>query len=111
MTQNLIPLAQPANTPVTMSSLEISELTGKEHKNVIRDIRPMIQELASVDGSVLSHVREDKDARGYTAMFHLDRELTDSYGRDRGPVCRRFKAQTKKIPAGAVTPRRGTLEK
>lgn len=60
----------------TMSSLEISELTGKEHKNVIRDIRVMLEELRN-DGSDLSHVREEKDARGYTTMFHLTRELTD----------------------------------
>lgn len=65
------------DAPLTMSSLEISELTGKEHKNVIRDIRAMLDELKK-DGSDLSHVREDKDARGYTAMFHLDRELTDT---------------------------------
>ncbi len=33
------------NQNVTMSSLEIAELTGKEHKNVLRDIREMLQEL------------------------------------------------------------------
>lgn len=65
------------DAPLTMSSLEISELTGKQHKHVIRDIRTMLDELEK-DGPVLGHVREDKDARGYTAMFHLDRELTDT---------------------------------
>ena len=34
-----------ANAPLTMSSLEISKLTGKEHKNVLRDIRTMLEEL------------------------------------------------------------------
>jgi phage regulator Rha-like protein len=29
--------------PVTMSSSEIAELTGKEHKNVIRDVREMAE--------------------------------------------------------------------
>lgn len=61
---------------LTMSSLEISELTGKRHDSVIRDIRSMLDALK--DATDLWHVREDKDARGYTAMFHLDRELTDT---------------------------------
>ncbi|WP_240326034.1 phage antirepressor KilAC domain-containing protein [Pseudomonas syringae] len=60
-----------------MSSSEIAELTGKLHKNVIRDIRDMLDALQE-DGSDLSHVIEDKDGRGYTAEFHLDRELTET---------------------------------
>lgn len=62
---------------VTMTSSEIAELTGKLHKNVIRDIREMLDELEK-HGSDLSHVREDKDARDYTENFHLDRELTET---------------------------------
>ncbi|WP_165358888.1 Rha family transcriptional regulator [Spirosoma sordidisoli] len=39
-----------------MNSLEIAELTGKIHKNVIRDIRTMLRQLkaAAADGSTLS---------------------------------------------------------
>ena len=58
--------------PVTMSSRDIADLTGKLHKNVIRDIRTMLDELAE-DGSNLSHVREEVDSRGYTAAIHLAR--------------------------------------
>ncbi len=61
---------------VSMSSSEISDLTRKLHKNVIRDIREMLDELKK-DGSDVSHVREDLDSRGYTSNLHLDRELTE----------------------------------
>lgn len=60
---------------VTMTSREIADLTGKEHKNVIRDIRTMLDDLKA-DGSDLSHVQEDKDARGYTACFNLPKRET-----------------------------------
>lgn len=58
-----------------MSSKEIASVSGKQHKNVIRDIRDMLDELKA-HGSDLSHVVEKKDARGYTTEFYLDRELT-----------------------------------
>jgi phage antirepressor YoqD-like protein len=63
------------NPVLTMTSREIAELTGKEHKHVIRDVRVMIDELEK-DGPTLGH-REELDSRGYTSLFHLDRELTD----------------------------------
>lgn len=61
---------------LTMSSREIADLTGKQHKHVIRDVRAMLEEL-SVDGPVLGHV-EVKDGRGYTDCFNLNRELTET---------------------------------
>ena len=66
-----------SSVTMTMSSLEISELTGKRHGDVIRDIRVMLDALQG-DDAVLRHVLEEKDARGYTTAFHLNRELTDT---------------------------------
>lgn len=66
------------NQAVTMSSRDIAELTGKQHKDVIRDIRVMIEALEK-DGANLRHqFSEKKDARGYTALFNLSRELTET---------------------------------
>ena len=58
-----------------MSSKEISELTNKTHKNVIRDIRDMLNKL---DGSNLSHeqYQEVKDSRGYASEILLGYDLT-----------------------------------
>ncbi|VVN74416.1 phage antirepressor KilAC domain-containing protein [Pseudomonas fluorescens] len=69
-------IVAPSNT-VTMSSREISDLTGKQHKDVIRDIRVMRKALAD-DGADLRHLQEVKDGRGYTSEFHLDRVLTET---------------------------------
>lgn len=69
-------IVAPSNT-VTMSSREIAELTGKQNKDVIRDVRVMRKALLD-DGADLRHLREVKDGRGYTAEFHLDRVLTET---------------------------------
>lgn len=45
-------------TPVTMTSLEIAVLTGKQHKNVVRDVRKMLAELGLEGGSDLSQLPE-----------------------------------------------------
>jgi len=64
-------------TSMTMTSREIAELTGKELAHVHRDIRAMLDELKKDDPN-LDHPHEDKDARGYTTCFHLNRELTET---------------------------------
>ena len=65
------------NAVLTMTSREIADLTGKDIAHVHRDIRFMIYELRK-DDPKLDHPKEDKDARGYTVLFHLNRELTET---------------------------------
>lgn len=61
----------------TMSSREIAKLCEKQHKDVIRDIRVMVKSLED-DGADLRHLMEEKDGRGYTRCFRLDKELTET---------------------------------
>ncbi|HBW3581252.1 TPA: Rha family transcriptional regulator [Klebsiella pneumoniae] len=83
---------------VSMTSLEIAELTGKEHKHVMRDIRKMVEELngskseerdsgnsnlrseiIGVNGSNFGRVDAEmyKDAKGETrTLYRLDRKHT-----------------------------------
>ncbi|MDI4666586.1 phage regulatory protein/antirepressor Ant [Xanthobacter autotrophicus] len=74
-------------TPLTMSSLEIADLTEKRHDNVVRDIKRMLLELYGEPGDTFEALENDpsklrdqvksvtwrKDARGYVASFHLDK--------------------------------------
>ncbi len=87
--------------PLTMSSREIAELTGKDLSHVNRDVRAMLDALQ--DDPELDHVREDKDSRGYTSAFHLGRELTytllSGYSL---PLRRRVVARWQELEAGAV---------
>ncbi|HDS1736260.1 Rha family transcriptional regulator [Pseudomonas sp. BP8] len=62
--------------PVTMSSLEIAELTGKRHDNVARDIRTMLE---SLDLPHLSFEGGYKDLNNQERMcFNLPRDLTET---------------------------------
>lgn len=57
---------------VSMTSVEIAELTGKRHDHVLRDIRNMVEEL---NGPKFGGVGEEvyKDAKGESrTMYHLD---------------------------------------
>lgn len=58
-----------------MSTVEIARLTGKQHSNVLRDVRSMMEQIGD---SNLNHkqFQEVRDERGYAKEFLLDKELT-----------------------------------
>ena len=64
-----------ANNVLTMSSLEIAELTGKQHKDVIRDIRNMLNQL-EIHSDVFTAQYKDSTGRSLP-MFNLTKELAD----------------------------------
>lgn len=68
---------KPATEPLTMTSREIADFVGKDISHIHRDIRVMLDELKKDDPN-LNHPQEDKDSRGYTTCFYLNRELTDT---------------------------------
>jgi len=59
---------------VTMSSREVAELTGKEHKNVMADIRNMFEELG-VHSAEFSAQYQDSTGR-MLPCFNLPKKLT-----------------------------------
>lgn len=69
-------IVAPINT-VTMSTRELSELTGKQHKNVLRDVNVMLESLEKA-GSDLSQAVRYTDERGRTSEVLLDRVLTET---------------------------------
>ena len=63
-----------ANNVLTMSSLEIAELTGKDHRNVMRDIRNMLNQLG-INSAQFGAQYKDSTGRSLP-MFNLPKEET-----------------------------------
>ena len=72
MSNNLMVLE--SSNVLTMSSLEIAELTGKQHKNVLADIRKMLDDL-EIDSAIFSAQYKDSTGRSLP-MFNLPKEET-----------------------------------
>lgn len=62
------------NPSLTMSSLEIAELTGKEHKNVLRDIGNMLDELGQLKSERTSYYFDVQNKQ--RPCYNLDEELS-----------------------------------
>lgn len=82
-TQNSTPFNTTINTTIsvvanssvqTMSSKEIADMTGKEHKNVLADIRNMFEQLGIISANFSA---EYKDSTGRTLpCFNLNKDLS-----------------------------------
>jgi len=60
-------------TDLRMSSMQIAELCGKEHKHVLRDIEKMEENLYSPDlDYIIIEQKERKIKRGMVRYFDLD---------------------------------------
>lgn len=69
-------LMKPNDMPLTMTSREIAELTGKEHAHVMRDIRAMMEALSTnpdLDSCAESTTYTGKDGRQYP-QYELDKD-------------------------------------
>src|SRR5689334_8134131 len=63
------------DTPLTMSSVEIAELMGKDHRHVLRDIRKMLDEMG--EGGLPKFGQTYQDGQGKEQpMFRLPRRET-----------------------------------
>ncbi|UDU18842.1 Rha family transcriptional regulator [Sinorhizobium meliloti] len=92
------------NPPVTMSSREIAELTGKRHPDVKRDIERMLIDLGE-DVSRFAHIYIDSMNREQTE-YRLDRELTETlllgYS---APLRRKVIKRLRELEAAVASPR------
>ena len=74
MEKNLMVICSANDEVLTMSSLEIAELTGKQHKNVLADIRKMMDDLV-INSAEFSAQYKDSTGRSLV-MFNLPKDET-----------------------------------
>lgn len=67
-----------ANNVLTMSSIEIAELTGKDHRNVMRDIKVMFEQLGDSEGLLASEDTYTHPQNGQKYKYYnLPKEIAD----------------------------------
>ena len=69
---------------LTMSSREIAELTGKQHKHVLTDIRNMLNSL-NIDSAVFTAQYKDGTGRSLP-MFNLSKTLAFLFAQGLRPL-------------------------
>jgi phage regulator Rha-like protein len=71
-------IASLAATTLSMSSQEIAEYTGKEHKDVLRDIRTMLDQLEITSEQFCAYVQipGPNGATRASPIFNLPKDLT-----------------------------------
>lgn len=68
-------LTKPADMPLTMTSREIADLTGKEHKHVMRDLRTLQDQLGTLFVGSVQDWTHPQNGQIYEE-FVLDKETT-----------------------------------
>ncbi|MBI6944740.1 phage regulatory protein/antirepressor Ant [Pseudomonas putida] len=72
-------ISSPSPEQLTMTSLEIAKLTGKEHKNVLADVRKMLEALGHTSAEFSAHMEVPMPRGGYRTeeCYALPRRETD----------------------------------
>lgn len=98
-----LPAVIGCETTPTMSSLEIAQITGKEHGHVMRDIRTMLDELG-IDESKFGAIYVDAQNRQKPCYFLPEEEMLTLVTGYRTVLRRAIISRWKALEAGTAKP-------